>query len=437
MLLICYSHPIESSNMRKSLTCALQLFSVCFLINAFVPLAFGQGHESFRAEQERIEEEARLKLGPFYLFPALNMSLGYDNNVYQQNVEADPIADYATRFSPGITGCFVSLNSFIFSFTEIPEYVYYFELENERGWNNRLSFDGKLLLLNRFVLSGAYGNSYVKRRATSEFDIPTYERNESINGRFSYETFRGTSIGISMTKRDIRYDDIDQPDDEIIYSAALDHEERNGNIEFYYRVFSESQFFIRSGYTEYQFDNPEAQFRNSHSYEVRTGIQFPLLGRIRGALSIGYKKLIPEAEGIAGYSGPVGDTALEMRLRRFNFKLAYYRDIPFSYGVTAYFIENRYGVGVSYYLSESIRLNYDFSYGTSDYPVEESLQLPDDSSEAVRRARTYLSHRVGITYRVYENLGIGFSVDMWQRLENLSDEETGKLLIGIYLTYDF
>jgi len=94
-------------------------------------------------------------------------------------------------------------------------------------------------------------------------------------------------------------------------------------------------------------------------------------------------------------------------------------------------------VGVSYYLSESIRLNYDFSYGTSDYPVEESLQLPDDSSEAVRRARTYLSHRVGVTYRVYENLGIGFSVDMWQRLENLSDEETGKLLIGIYLTYDF
>ena len=69
--------------------------------------------------------------------------------------------------------------------------------------------------------------------------------------------------------------------------------------------------------------------------------------------------------------------------------------------------------------------------------MEESRQLPDNSSVAERRARTYLSHRVGMTYRVYENLGIGFSVDMWQRLENLTDKETDRLLIGVYLTYDF
>jgi hypothetical protein len=423
--------------MRKILIFSLQLFSVCFLISSFATLSYGQGYVTFRGEKERIAEEGRLKLGPFYLFPALNMSLGYDNNIYQQNMDAGPIADYAAKFSPRITAYFVSINSLIFSITEIPEYVYYFELENERGWNNTLSFDGKFLLLNRFVLSGGYGNSYRKQRSTSEFDIPTYVNTRLLSGRLFYETFRGTSIGISLSKSDSRYEDITEPGEDITYSTALNRKQTNGNVEFYYRVFSESQFFIRVGYTEYKFDNPEAQFRNSHSYEVRTGIQFPLLGRIRGALSIGYKRFIPEAEGMVGYSGPVGDTALEMRLRRFNFRLAYYRDIPFSVGSDIYFIENRYGAGISYYLTESIRLNYDFNYGTSDYPGEESMELPDDSSEAVIRARTYLTHRAGFTYRIYENLGIGFSVDVWQRLENLTDEETDRLLIGVYLTYDF
>jgi len=399
--------------------------------------SYGQGYQTFKSEQIRISSESKFKIGPFYLFPAFDMNLGYDNNIYLKNVESDPITDYVARFSPQITAYIISPNSMILSFAEIPEYVYYFELENERGWNNTFSFDGKFLLLNRLVLSGNYRSSSVKQRPSSEFDILTYVNTNLITGRLFYETYRDTSIGVSFSERDLSYEDVIESIGDIAYASALDRKERSANVEFYYKIFSDSQFFIRAGYTKYKFDNPEAQFKNSHSYEVRSGLLLPLLGRIRGMLSLGFKKLIPDEEGKTGYSGPVGDTSLEMSLRRLNLRLFYYRDIPFSYGRNIYFKENRYGVGISYYFGQSFKVNYDSSYGVSDYPGESSIQLQNGNDEEIERTRTYWIHRAGFAYRIYENLGFGLSVDKWMRIRNNSDAKTENLIIGIYLAYDF
>ena len=78
------------------------------------------------------------------------------------------------------------------------------------------------------------------------------------------------------------------------YYRILSRTENRGQMEFTYRIFSQSSFFLIGGYTEHIFKNLESQEKNSFSYQVSSGISFPLLGDMRGSLSVGYKKLLPK-----------------------------------------------------------------------------------------------------------------------------------------------
>ena len=145
---------------------------------------------------------------------------------------------------------------------------------------------------------------------------------------------------------------------------------------------------------------------------------------------------MPEIEG-EGISGIVGNTELEIRLRHFNIRLSYARDISFSRGRYKYFVENLYATGVSYYLMQSLKLNYDFRYNFSEYPEDTPIQMGNEINETTKRARTFWSHRIGFEYRIIENIGIGPYLDIWKRTSSYSDLATERLLIGVSLTYNF
>jgi len=69
---------------------------------------------------------------------------------------------------------------------------------------------------------------------------------------------------------------VDIPGEVIGYARALNRKEQNVSGEFYYRILADSFFFLKGGYTDYKFENPVTQYRNSYSYEASTGIRFPL-----------------------------------------------------------------------------------------------------------------------------------------------------------------
>lgn len=425
----------ESKKLSKHIIRIIFIFILFF--SPFFML--GQTYQTFRAEMEQIVQNARFKIGPLKLLPAIRFTnIGYDNNVFNMRKEEDPISDYTFTFSPQINSYLLYRNWVIFSLIENPEYVYFFKQKRERRLNNSLSTSLRLLLLNHFVISGNYLNMNRRRRPTSEFDVRANEIIETWSTNFFYETDRRTSIGLSVSNTKIRYEDITQPGEEIRFSWALNRSEKNVRLEFYYRIFLDSTFHVRAEQTDYDFENPESFDKNSYSYQVYSGIQFPLLGRIRGTLSLGYRKFIPKDKQRKGFSGVVGNTDLNLRIGRFNFLLIYNRDISFSFRRTNVFAEwDRYGAGCSYYLTRFLRLDYEFTYEEGNYPEEFLIIVSDDSFERIRRRDIYNMHRTGIVFRIVGNIGIGLGINIWNRESTISEANRSRVFITGYLTYDF
>lgn len=400
----------------------------------------GQSYHSFSWEINRIQQVTKWKMGPFRIYPVVNFrNIGYDNNVYRQREEDSPIADFTATISPVVNTYVIIKNLVILDFSVNPEYVYYAKTEREKSFNLNYSTGFKFNLLHRFVLSGDFLYDKTRRRANSEFDIRANQILKDVTGSLFYETGRETSFGVTGLIRKVEYEDELAPGEEIYYSRTLNRKQTSIHGEFYYRLRPEVFFFLTGGYTDYKFDFEESRWRDSYSYQALTGVRFPILGDIRGTISVGYKKLTPRAGIKKHFAGPIGQTDVEARIKRFIFRGRLSKDAHISYWTNnAFFVEYIYGAGLSYYFTQFLRLDYDFSYGDNQYPEKTLIRLPDESYEEIQRRDKYQSHRVGTVFRIFQNTGVGLTLDFWERKSN--DYRWGKrssVFVGGYVTYDF
>jgi hypothetical protein len=420
--------------MRKLRT----LFVVAWISGSCIA-AFGQSYRNFQDELTEIRDRVKLKFGPFRVLPVLRLSnLGFDNNVYYRTAEKKPVGDYTGTISPEIKAYLLVGRSLILSFADNPEYLYYVKEDRLRTFTNSFVPGGRLRLFNRFVLSGEYHFRKHTRRAFSEFSRLVTDTVKGTTAGFFYETPRGTSIGFSGTIDRFLYEDIVLPDYEARLSRSLNRKENTGNFELYYRVFSESYFFTKVGSTTYEFEHPSSQWRNSRSFQMSSGIRFPFMGRARGMLSLGYKKFIPEAAGRKGFSGLIADTNLDFRLGRIGLRFGLGRDNYFSYlGDVFYYIENRGNVGLSFYLTRLLRIDYDLQYGELKYPEPFKISGSVQPFLEISRKDVYRTHSVGVTIAIIRNTGIQLSYNIFDRTSNTPGFNIKRNFVGISLTQDF
>ncbi|MCD6193937.1 MAG: outer membrane beta-barrel protein [Candidatus Aminicenantes bacterium] len=398
-----------------------------------------QTYLSFRSGMEQIVRQTWIKFGPFRLLPRFRLrDVGYDGNVYYQREEDEPVSDYTATLSPEIGVNVLFRNYLILKLRENPEYVYYLAEKRERRWNNVFSPEFKLLLFHRFTLGWSYTNSRRRRRATSEFDVRANEYRKEYKGSFFYETARETSLGLMIQQAEITYEDITTPGEEIYLSRRLNRRETSAHGEFYYRVFSASFFFLKGGYTDYKFLHEEARDRDAYSYQGYIGLRFPALGKVRGLVSLGYKRLVPRREGVKGFAGLVGNSEVQYRLWRFVLRTGFLRDSIFSYWTNnLYFIETSLWEGASFYLSRRLRLDYRFRYGEGRYPEPMPMTLPEGGVEYIKRRDIYRTHTVGLVFRVYGTTGVGVQAVLWERKTNYRWENRRRFFVGAYVTYEF
>lgn len=410
------------------------------VILLFVSIGWSQTYNpyrTFRTEWYSIQETAPWRVGPFYLRPEIRLrDIGYDANVYREREEDDPITDYTFTFSPQITGYWLLGHSVILSLRENPEYIYYKETVRERRWNNNFSPQLRWMLFNRFVVGGRYEYQNRRYRFSSEVDVRVNELNKTYEGSLFYETPRETSLGIRYSRSDITYNDIDVPGAEFPLSERLSRREDEVTGEFFYRLLPDSFFFIRGGYTQYRFSFDTSSFRDADSRQFYTGFQFPFIGDFQGYLSLGYKTFEPLDEERESFSGVVGQANLDYRLRTIRLRATYRRDSRFSfYGQSVYFVGNQIGGGVSFYLTRSLRLDYDYSYGQNAYP--ETLWFVGGAELLIEREDIYQTHSAGIVVRVLRDIGIGLDVNYWERTSNVYAGKRDWLFVGGSLVYDF
>jgi hypothetical protein len=420
--------------MRKLRT----LFVVAWISGSCIA-AFGQSYRNFQDELTEVRDLFKLKFGPFRVLPALRLSsLGFDDNVYYRTAEKKPVGDYTGTASPEIKVYLLAGRSLILSLADNPEYLYYVKEDRLRTFTNSFVPGARLRLFNRFVLSGEYHFQKHTRRAFSEFSRLVTDTVKGTTAGFFYETPRGTSIGFSGTIDRFLYEDIVLPDYEARLSRSLNRKEKTGNFELYYRVFSGSYFFTKVGSTTYEFEHPSSRWRNSRSFQMSSGIRFPFMGRARGMLSLGYKKFMPEAAGRKRFSGLIADTNLDFRFGRIGLRFGLGRGNHFSYFEDAfYYIENKWNVGLSFYLTRLLRIDYDLQYGELKYP--EPFKIPGSVQPFLEISRTdvHRTHSVGVTIAIIRNTGIQLSYNIFDRTSNAPGFNIKRNFIGISLTQDF
>jgi hypothetical protein len=113
------------------------------------------------------------------------------------------------------------------------------------------------------------------------------------------------------------------------------------------------------------------------------------------------------------------------------------RDAPFSYySDSIFFIVNTLGAGLSFYLTHYLRLDYDFSYGRSEYPETVVISLPDGTEQEIQRKDTHRNHSASLVFRIVRNTGIGIRIIYGERKSNYLFNQD-RWLAGLFLIYDF
>ncbi|MFC2161147.1 outer membrane beta-barrel protein [Acidobacteriota bacterium] len=418
-----------------------RFFTFCIVCTIFVfpKCVEAQTYTSFQSELNSIVEKTRVRLGPFRIVPRIDFFLlSYESNIFYQREEENRASDFTSTISPELNAYLILKDRLILRLADRISYAHYYKYKEERRLNNNFISELKLLFFNRFVLSGAYANRRNRGRPTSEFNIRANEYYESFSGRLFYESPRQTSIGISFSRNKTLYDDITFPGQERSLSKILNRIDENIEFEFNYSLFSSSFFFITANYTNYDFDHTEDFDRGSYSLHALTGFRFPLIGSITGTLALGYKQIIPREQGIKGKTGLIGNTALNFRRGSLGARISYDRDFPFSlWDNNVFFISNRYLFGGFIYLTQFLRINYDFSSGNSKYPELIPLFYPDGRFENIKRIDKYHIHTVRFVFKLYKDMGLEISANQWSRDSNYWGETRNKIYFDASLTLDF
>jgi hypothetical protein len=396
----------------------------------------GQGFKSFKGQLDAIRL-AKYSLGPVKFFPGLLFSLQYDSNIYGAAVHNAYVSDVVAILALPMSFNVAIGDGLIISLQERPQYLYYFHTPSQRSLDNSISPQVSVWLLHRFVLSAGYLNNRDKQHVWSDLDARVWQQTKGYTASLSYQTSSGSSFGFYWSDFTRTYEDVSLPGSNVPLSRAWNRKFRSGRFQFNRTILTNSNFFLSFGRSDFQFQDISAVFRDGHGYQLNTGIQFPLLGRARGLLSVGYSKFMPETKGEPGFSGLVANTGVDLRLGRLSLRFTLRRDTPFAYGETVFFVQNWYGGGASYYISSRARLDYNFSYGGGTYPKPMSVVGPAGDLQQIAQKDSYQTHSAAIVFRLVGNAGIGFTFNYWRRGSNYDLFKTDRYYIGTSITYDF
>jgi len=404
------------------------------LLGAALPV-FGQSYLGFQDEFSGILQKARMSFGPFRIYPVIRIqNIGYDTNTQFGD---NAIPDYTGTLASDINVYLPFRRSLMLTFRDTPEYSYYLRERDRRTFTNSYAFEAKYLLLSRFVVFGRYHRDSHWRRFSTELGWLTRDMARGYEFGLFYETARKTFLGLTGTWNKQSYEDVQTGDSVIPLAQTLNRIEKSGAFEFYYQIFNDGFFFTKLGVTDYRFEHAEAAGRDARSYEADAGIRFPLLGIIRGTLSLGYKKFVPRAAGTQSFSGIVGNTSLDIRLGRFSVRLGYDRNTVFSYFTDDTYLQNGYSGSISFYLSRILRLECAVNYSAMDYPRPFIVVDGLGETRSVRRLDQQLSIAPSLVLRVFRQTGVGLTYGSARWISTLPGIERSRDSLSIFLATQF
>lgn len=398
----------------------------------------GQTAAVFDGEIKEILQKTRFMVGPLRFYPLFKFSyFSWVSNIFGLTDPAAALSDVVITPSPELTAYILYKRSLILSFNENPEYHFFLTQATYRGFTNGYRAEAKLLLFNRFILSGQYESATQRTLGYLELGRIVQAVSDGFGVQILSQTARGTSLILRGSRRRLTYQDIIVEGEQV--SPDLNRDELSAGAEIGYRLFSATDLFIRSTYTEYTFLKQASKDRTSKSYDILAGLRFPGNGQIRGSLSLGYKKFLPETQGERGFSGLVGDAGLEFRMENLGIiELTLSRDNYFSlWSGFLYFINNSISTRLTVRTLDWLFLRLGGQYGLLDYPEQTLLPAPSASSSPGTIRDTYVTAFGGFIVRLTRTFGIGLTYQRWLRNSPLLGNDFKGYYISVDIKRDF
>lgn len=409
---------------------------VCYPLAATVlifTLAVAANSETWRGRQ--LEQEWRLapwRFGPFRLQPRIIIAnAGIDSNIYYS--PDSPVKDFTLTAGPALKVFLPASRKLVFSVSGSPNYVYYVKTARERTWNYYLS-GSAAINLRRLFFSLESRFSDARERWNTEIDIRPRRKENGLASQLLIQISRRTSFELGF--RNARYDYEYMQYESFNVAERLNRRENYFDLLGYYQVTSRTRFFLDYEYGKYDFIFSEASsLKDSRSRALFSGFEFLPAGRIRGRLRLGYKKLDVINPEIEDFQGLVGDAQLSFRLAKpLVWRVSYTRNSEFSLWYrSAYYVFHRPSTGMSFYIFRLIRLDYDYSFGRSNYPSPQDIS----PGQEVKRRDDFFVHQAGVYVRLRKNVALGVVVNRWIRDSNIDREDDKRYFYGLNLTYEF
>jgi len=399
----------------------------------------GQGNTWAGTSLAQMVEAARWRMGALRVNAALALTnAGYDTDIYYGYL-GEAVPDYTFSAGVPVQVLLPLSKKIVLEVFDSPQYVFYLDAKNERGWNN--IFRGQVhFAFDRFYVQAGGGLSNIRQRLSPELNINIRQKEDSLNGTILWQASRVTSLALLYGESLFDYGDAEFGGTSI--AETLNRKEDYFDFVTYLQPSPKVRFFLDGQYGSYRFAKEASSFRDTRSYGVFGGLEFiPREGEtrrvegIRGSISLGYKRfdiIDPLLLDGSGFVGAVNVSAglLEKTTGRAFFS----RDFAFSASSGAsFYISTAYGGGITRLISRKISFSYDISFGRSTYPDAET----GGGGIPVGIYNRYTTHSFSLNVRLARHLGITFLSTLGKRIVDASGLERNRNFFGFSMVYGF
>ena len=406
-------------------------FLACLAL--FLTAAPALSGQTFEQRVDDIVSRARLKVGPLRFYPVLEFSqFGWVSNIYGEVSTERLISDFVITPSPKLNVYFILRRRLILSFTENPEYHFYFKSHRYNHFANNYRTELSFPFFGSLIITAGFFLQSQRSLAVAELDRQVETVSRGIRTEVSYETGRRISFNLSgLFTRQEYYDILGPGGSADDLGRNLDRQEYNGELEARYQAFTSSVFFFRAGYSRYLFLDEASNWKDSQSARFMFGFRLPSQGRLSGSLAAGFRKLLNPDSSANGYSGFIADTQFSYRLGGATFLSAgYNHDLMFSYlADVLFYINDSFNTGLTVNIGRllSVRIGGNYSLlrhsGLREGDIGEDEPVPPPG-----RTDRYGGFTVGFSLPVLRGLRAGLSYHYWTRPTGFPDKRDGHLV---------
>ena len=412
----------------------VRVFVASFLL-AGAGLSLAQTDDLMLREIDQALAATEWQVGAFRLTPQLRVGVGYDSNAFSSS--EFPVEDVSFLLGPGLRAVVPMGDRGLLDVYQELDFVYFRDLEQLRDVFNVTRVGGAVGGRD-FVLRGNGSLETGKVRPSSEVDVPLDR--ELTRVEVDLDVSIGAQQELTLRYQHARFLHQDPIADEFDSSVKnlLDRSEQGARLGVVKHLTSTTSAVVEGLFDVIDYFDDSAA-RDGTGYGAQAGFLFSPTGGVRGKALFGYKRLVPQIGTQADYAGFIGSADVIAPVGHlFRVRALYGRDTrPSVLGNNWFFVENRFGGSVDFYLRERFYIRPGVVVGQNTYPRPTHF-INEDGQEVLETVTDkFQLYSFSFNYEIRPDLVARVGGNYQIRDSNFPRFNKDRFVLTIGLTTDF